>query len=90
MKSMIVLTTALFLVSAPSPDSKTISEFSAGFLIDPNVAGLMDSEAVAAMGSQTSTYAWSLANEPVLAELPNPSAAPATRPLAEQSPVPVL
>ncbi len=32
MKSIILMTTAIFLVSAPSPDSKTISEMSAGFL----------------------------------------------------------
>ena len=32
MKSIILMTTAIFLVSAPSPDSKTISEISAGFL----------------------------------------------------------
>lgn len=32
MKSIALLTTALFLASAPSPDSATISEVSAGFL----------------------------------------------------------
>jgi hypothetical protein len=32
MKSIILMTTAIFLASAPSPDSKTISEMSAGFL----------------------------------------------------------
>jgi len=32
MKSIAILATALFLASAPSPDSKTISELSAGFL----------------------------------------------------------
>jgi hypothetical protein len=32
MKSIILMTTAIFLVSAPSPDTKTISEMSAGFL----------------------------------------------------------
>ncbi len=32
MKSIILMTTAIFLMSAPSPDSKTISEMSAGFL----------------------------------------------------------
>ena len=32
MKSIILMTTAIFLVSAPSPDSKTVSEMSAGFL----------------------------------------------------------
>jgi hypothetical protein len=32
MKSTLVLTIAIFLLSAPGPDSKTISEVSAGFL----------------------------------------------------------
>ena len=32
MKSTILLTTALFLASAPSPDSKAVSDLSAGFL----------------------------------------------------------
>ncbi len=44
MKSTILLTTALFLASAPSPDSKTISELSAGFLSMGNDTGLMASE----------------------------------------------
>jgi len=44
MKSTILLTTALFLASAPSPDSKTISEFSAGFLSQTDDQGLMAAE----------------------------------------------
>lgn len=44
MKSTILLTTALFLASAPSPDAKTISELSAGFLSVNNDHGLMASE----------------------------------------------
>jgi hypothetical protein len=44
MKSTILLTTALFLASAPSPDAKTISELSAGFLSVDNEYGLMASE----------------------------------------------
>lgn len=46
MKSTILLTTALFLASAPSPDSKTISELSAGFLSTDN-HGLMAAEVTA-------------------------------------------
>ena len=46
MKSTILLTTALFLASAPSPDAKTISELSAGFLSVDNDYGLMASEAI--------------------------------------------
>jgi hypothetical protein len=41
MKSTILLTTALFLASAPSPDSKVVSEFSAGFLSPTSDQGLM-------------------------------------------------
>ena len=44
MKSTILLTTALFLASAPAPDSKTISELSAGFLSPTDVHGLMAAE----------------------------------------------
>lgn len=44
MKSTILLTTALFLLSAPTPDSKTISEMSAGFLLANQNTGLMASE----------------------------------------------
>ena len=44
MKSTILLTTALFLASAPSPDSKTITELSAGFLLTGNNHGLMAAE----------------------------------------------
>ena len=44
MKSTILLTTALFLASAPSPDSKTISELSAGFLSAGDNQGLMAAE----------------------------------------------
>jgi len=43
MKSTILLSTALFLASAPSPDSKAISEFSAGFLVLSENIGLMAS-----------------------------------------------
>jgi hypothetical protein len=44
MKSTILLTIALFLLSAPTPDSNAISEISAGFLVSSHVAGLMASE----------------------------------------------
>ena len=44
MKSTILMTTALFLLSAPTPDSKTISEMSAGFLLPTQNTGLMASE----------------------------------------------
>lgn len=44
MKSTILLTTALFLASAPAPDSKFISEISAGFLSLTDTHGLMASD----------------------------------------------
>lgn len=44
MKSTILLATTLFLASAPSPDAKTVSELSAGFLSAKNDYALMASE----------------------------------------------
>jgi len=44
MKSIALLATALFLASAPSPDSDTISQLSAGFLLASNVQPLMAAE----------------------------------------------
>jgi hypothetical protein len=44
MKSTILLATAIFLASAPSPDSQSISEMSAGFLVADNSQGLMAAE----------------------------------------------
>ena len=44
MKSIALLATALFLASAPSPDSDTISELSGGFLLSANAQPLMAAE----------------------------------------------
>lgn len=44
MKSTILLTTALFLAVAPSPDSKALSEISGGFLTITGHSGLMAAE----------------------------------------------
>jgi len=44
MKSIALLATALFLASAPSPDSDTISQISAGFLAPGNVQPLLAAE----------------------------------------------
>lgn len=44
MKSTILLTTAIFLASAPAPDSKTIAELSADFLSPADEKGLMAAE----------------------------------------------
>ena len=46
MKSTILLATALFLATAPSPDSKSVSEMSAGFLIADDSRGLMAADSV--------------------------------------------
>lgn len=46
MKSTILLTTAIFLLSAPAPDSKTLSDMSAGLLAPKNESGLLASEDV--------------------------------------------
>ena len=90
MKSMIVLATAFFLVSAPSPDSKSISEFSAGFLIETNDIGLMASEPGSVMDSKPSSPDRPLASEPISADLFLPSAEPGSALLAEQPPEPCL
>ncbi|MCP4047107.1 MAG: hypothetical protein GY732_14100 [Gammaproteobacteria bacterium] len=44
MKSIILMTTAIFLLSAPFPDSETISEISAGFLLIPSEKALAAAE----------------------------------------------
>ena len=41
MKSTVLLTITLFLVSAPSPDSNTISEMSRGFLSNTTIEPLL-------------------------------------------------
>ena len=48
MKATILLTTAIFLLSAPAPDSKTLSDASAGLLAPQNESGLMASDEAAA------------------------------------------
>jgi hypothetical protein len=47
MKSIILMTTAIFLASAPTPDSKTISEMSAGFLSISSETALSAAEVAA-------------------------------------------
>lgn len=44
MKSIILMTIAMFLVSAPSPDAKTIAEISAGFLSPSSETALAAAE----------------------------------------------
>jgi hypothetical protein len=45
MKSVILMTTAIFLASAPSPDAKTIAEVSGGFLSPSTETALSAAEA---------------------------------------------
>lgn len=44
MKSIALLTIALFFASAPSPDSQVISEITAGFLVSNKTPVLMAAE----------------------------------------------
>ena len=55
MKSVILMTTAIFLVSAPSPDAKTINEISGGFLSPSSETAL--SAADAALRTPVGAYA---------------------------------
>lgn len=45
MKSVILMTTAIFLASAPSPDAKTVAEVSGGFLSPSTETALSAAEA---------------------------------------------
>jgi len=45
MKATVLLTTTLFLVSAPSPDSDSITEISGGFLSIPDTRSLLAADA---------------------------------------------
>lgn len=49
MKSLVLLTIALFLVSAPTPDANDIAEFTSNFIVPESQPGLM------AAGPGTST-----------------------------------
>ena len=51
MKSTFLLTTALFLVSAPAPDSGDIAEMSSNFIVPENVPGLLADEQIIASDS---------------------------------------
>jgi hypothetical protein len=62
MKSTILLTAALFLVCAPSLDSKTVSEMSGGFLKENSETGLMASET--SPGAKPALAAFVPVNEP--------------------------
>ena len=46
MKPIILMTTALFLLSAPWPDAKTINDLSAGFLSNTQEHGLLAAQTV--------------------------------------------
>ena len=65
MKSIALLATALFLASAPSPDSDTIAQISAGFLLPGNVQPLLAAESGQVINSSAET-----ASEAQLEETP--------------------
>jgi hypothetical protein len=65
MKSIALLATALFLASAPSPDSKTISQLSAGFLSPGNSQPLLAAEPGKTIDSSTE-----VASETPVKEIP--------------------
>ena len=51
MKSTLLLTIVLFLVSAPAPDSGDIAEMSSNFIVPENVPGLLADEQIIASDS---------------------------------------
>ena len=55
MKSTLLLATALFLISAPEPDSKTMAELSAGFLSATNKHKLVAAEPASNAKSNAAT-----------------------------------
>ena len=89
MKSTILLTTALFLASAPSPDSKTVSELSAGFLAPAADQGLMAAGPAASLPAEPGFSANQLsANEvPMLNNAQSTQTEASVKPTREQSQV---
>jgi len=67
MKSTILLATALFLAAAPSPDSKSVSEMSAGFLIADDSQGLMAAD-TAGNGQATPDKSYELVVRPAISK----------------------
>jgi len=65
MKSIALLATALFLASAPSPDSETISQLSAGFLSPGDAQPLLAAEPEKNIDSSTA-----VASETPVEEIP--------------------
>ena len=53
MKPIVILWAALFLASAPSPDSDTIAQLSAGFLSPDNAQPLLAAEPEQTFNSET-------------------------------------
>lgn len=70
MKSTILLTTALFLAVAPSPDSKAVSDLTAGFLSTGANHSLMAAEPTPYTQLNTGTYLHEGDNvEPVMSDV---------------------
>lgn len=70
MKSIALLATALFLASAPSPDSDTISQLSAGFLSTGNAQPLLAAEFGPTISRSTAVAAETPVEKLLVEELP--------------------
>ena len=57
MKSTILLATALFLISAPAPDSNDIAQATSNFIVPEVVPGLLAAEE-STQGNQNSASGW--------------------------------
>lgn len=64
MKSVILLATAIFLASAPAPDSRTLSEVSGGFLTTTNFDPLMAAEPVSPVADDRNKSSVFIATRP--------------------------
>ncbi len=57
MKSTILLATALFLISAPAPDSSDIAQMTSNFIVPVEIPGLLANEELM-QGNRHSDSAW--------------------------------
>jgi hypothetical protein len=56
MKSVILLTAALFLLSAPPPDAADIAEMTANFIVPESVPGSLNADQTPVMDTGASAY----------------------------------
>ena len=57
MKSTILLATALFLISAPAPDSGDIAQITSNFIVPEEISGLLAAEE-STQGNRDSVSGW--------------------------------